>query len=143
MADLVLDLGGQGELPAQGRGAHDPVALGEDAHQLAVGVHLDEAQDARPVLVGHPVAGLDLAPGDDVLLERAVALVVIAILVERQPAALALGQDGVERQGIGHRGTTGLSARRLRSTNSALIARADSGPPGRYQVAIPLRAVSR
>ena len=59
--DLVLDLGRQGELAAQRRSAHQPLALGQDAHQLAVGVHLDEAQDRRPVLVGHPVGRLDLA----------------------------------------------------------------------------------
>ena len=61
MADLVLDLGGQGELPAERRRAHEPLALGEDAHELAVGVHLDEPEDLGPVVVGHPVAGLDLA----------------------------------------------------------------------------------
>ena len=62
MADLVLDLAGQGQLPAQGRRAHDPVALGEHAHELRVGVHLDELEHRRAVLVGHPVVGLDLAP---------------------------------------------------------------------------------
>ena len=69
MTDLVLDLGREGQLPAQRRRAHDPFALGQDAHELAVGVHLDEAQDARPVLVGHPVVRLDLATADDVGLE--------------------------------------------------------------------------
>ena len=74
--DLVLDLRGQGQLPAQGRRPHQPLALGQDAHQLAVGVHLDEAQDGRPVLVGHPVGRLDLAAGRDVRLEQRVPLVV-------------------------------------------------------------------
>ena len=35
--------------------------LWEDAHQLGVAVHLDELDELRPVLVGQPVAGLDLA----------------------------------------------------------------------------------
>ena len=44
VADLVLHLAGQGQLPAQGGRAKDPLALGQDAHQLAVGVHLDELE---------------------------------------------------------------------------------------------------
>jgi hypothetical protein len=61
MADLVLDLRGQGELALQGRRAQDPLSLGEDAHQLRVAVHLDELDQLRPVVVRHPVVGLDLA----------------------------------------------------------------------------------
>ena len=37
------------------------LALGQDAHELRVAVHLDELDQLRPVVVGHPVAGLDLA----------------------------------------------------------------------------------
>ena len=70
MADLVLDLARQGELSTQRRRPHDPVALGQDAHQLRVGVHLDELQDRGAVLVGHPVVRLDLAAGADVGEER-------------------------------------------------------------------------
>ena len=69
VADLVLHLRGQGELPLQRRRAEDPLALGEDSHQLRVPVHLDELDELRPVVVGHPVAGLDLAAGLDVLEE--------------------------------------------------------------------------
>ena len=70
MADLVLDLAREGELSAQRRRPHDPVALGQDAHQLRVRVHLDELQNRGPVFVGHPVVGLDLAAGADVGEER-------------------------------------------------------------------------
>jgi hypothetical protein len=61
VADLVLDLRRQGELPLQCRCPQDPVALGQDAHQLRVGVHLDELDEAAAVLVRHPVGHLDLA----------------------------------------------------------------------------------
>ena len=105
MADLVLDLGRQGQLAAQRRRAEEPLALRQDAHQLRVGMHLDEAQDAGPVLVGHPVAGLDLAAGRDVRLERRVSLVVReGLVVVRQAQALRGREDRVERQRVGHRG---------------------------------------
>ena len=68
--DLVLDLGGHGELAVQARGPQDPVAFGKRAHDLGVGVHLDELNEPLPVLVRHPVAGLDLVPFPDPLLER-------------------------------------------------------------------------
>ena len=67
VADLVLHLRRQRELALQRRRAEDPLALGEDAHQLGVAVHLDELDELRPVVVGHPVGGLDLAAGLDVL----------------------------------------------------------------------------
>ena len=70
MPDLVLDLARQGELSTQRRRAHDPVALGQHAHQLGVRVHLDELQDGGAVLVGHPVVRLDLSAGADVGVER-------------------------------------------------------------------------
>jgi hypothetical protein len=59
--DLVLDLCRQRELPLQGGRAQDPFALGEDAHQLRVAVHLDELDELGAVVVGHPIVCLDLA----------------------------------------------------------------------------------
>ena len=59
MADLVLGLGQDGHFVAQPRGAWNPVAFGEAAHQLGVGVHLDEGEDGLPVGVGHVVVDLD------------------------------------------------------------------------------------
>src|SRR6266511_2467704 len=67
--DLVLHLRGQRELALQRRRAEDPLALGQDAHQLRVAVHLDELDELRAVVVRHPVARLDLAAGLDVLEE--------------------------------------------------------------------------
>ena len=55
VADLVLHLRGQRELALEGRRAQDPLALGQDAHQLRVAVHLDELDQLRAVVVGHPV----------------------------------------------------------------------------------------
>ena len=69
VADLVLHLGGQGELALERRRAEDPLALGQHAHQLRVPVHLDELDQLRPVLVRHRVAGLDLAAALHVLEE--------------------------------------------------------------------------
>ena len=69
MPDLVLDLRGERELALQRGGAEDPVALGENAHQLRVAVHLDELDEPRAVLVGHPVSGFDLSAGLDVVEE--------------------------------------------------------------------------
>jgi len=69
LADLVLDLAGQRQFAAQVRRPQDPVALRKDPHELAVGVHLDELQDGGPIVVRHPVIGLDLAPGRDVRIE--------------------------------------------------------------------------
>jgi hypothetical protein len=69
VADLVLDLRRERELPLQRRRAEDPVALRENAHELGVPVHLDELHELRAVLVGHPVARLDLAAGLDVVEE--------------------------------------------------------------------------
>ena len=106
VTDLVLDLGRQGELPAQRRRAQDPVALGEDAHQLGVGVHLDEPEHGAPVLVGHPVGRLDLAAGLDVGDERVGAGVVRQrVVVEREGAPLGGRQDGCERERVGHAGS--------------------------------------
>jgi hypothetical protein len=102
--DLVLDLRGQGQLPPKRGCPHQPLALGEDTHQLAVGVHLDEAQDGGPVLVGHPVGRLDLEPGRDMLLEQRVSLVVRQVLVERRAPALERAEDRFEGERVGHDG---------------------------------------
>ncbi len=67
--DLVLDLRRERELPLQRRRAEDPVALGQDAHELRVAVHLDELDEPCAVLVGHPVGRLDLPARLDVLEE--------------------------------------------------------------------------
>ena len=69
MTDLVLHLAGQRQLAAQGGSAKDPLAFGQDAHQLGVGVHLDELQDRGPIVVGHPVVRLDLAAARDMRVE--------------------------------------------------------------------------
>src|SRR5919204_274005 len=74
MADLVLDLGRQCELPLERRRAQDPLALRQDSHQLGVPVHLDELDQLRPVVVRHPVVRLDLASALDVLEELFVAV---------------------------------------------------------------------
>ena len=71
VADLVLHLRGERELALERRRAQDPVALGQDAHQLGVAVHRDELHEQRAVLVGHRVARLDDPSRLDVLEERA------------------------------------------------------------------------
>ena len=142
--DLVLDLGRQRELSAQGRRAHQPFAFGEHAHQLAVGVHLDESEDGRPVLVRHPVGRLDLAAGGDVRLEQGEPLVVRQVVVERGAAALERPEDRLERERIGHDGPLGAwTARSARSANASAMARAESRPSGLYQPTRPLSAVRR
>ncbi len=69
VTDLVLDLGGEGHLPLEARREGEAFALGKGSHDLGVRVHLDELQDTAPVVVGHPVLGLDLAALLDVLVE--------------------------------------------------------------------------
>ncbi len=69
VADLVLDLGREGQLALEGRGPQDPLPLGQHAHQLGVGVHLDEPADGPAVLLGHPVGRLHLATRGDVPVE--------------------------------------------------------------------------
>ena len=69
VAGLVLHLCRERQLALQGGRAQDPLALGEDSHQLGVPVHLDELDQQPAVLVRHPVGGLDLASGLHVLEE--------------------------------------------------------------------------
>src|SRR5918995_6317141 len=61
MSHLVLDLGRQGHLPLEGRRLWQALSFGERAHDLGVGVHLDELEHPHPVVVGHPGLGLDLS----------------------------------------------------------------------------------
>ena len=102
VAALVLDLGGQRQLPLERRRAHDPLALGQHAHQLAVGVHLDEAQHARSGTrrassrAPRPSRRPGRAP-------RTASALVVGDLVDRGgAAAFRLRQDGVERERVGH-----------------------------------------
>ena len=64
--DLVLHLRRQRELALERRRTEDPLALGQDAHELGIAVHLDELHELRPVVVRHPVGRLHLAAGLDV-----------------------------------------------------------------------------
>jgi len=63
-------------------------------------MHLDEAENALAVFVGHPVGRLDLATGEDVLLEVAEPLVVGQVrLVERKPRSILGARTGRGRAG--------------------------------------------
>ena len=62
MADLVLGFGQHSHLVPEAGGLWNPVPLGQAAHQLAVGVHLDEGEDGLPVGVGHVVVDLHNSP---------------------------------------------------------------------------------
>ena len=64
---LVLHLRRQRELALERRGTEDPLALGQDAHELGVAVHLDELDQLPPVVIRHPVGRLDLPARLDVL----------------------------------------------------------------------------
>src|SRR5947209_8773018 len=68
--DLVLHLRRQRELALERRRAEDPLALGEDAHELGVRVHLDELDEKPAVLVRQPVGRLYLSARLDVLKKR-------------------------------------------------------------------------
>jgi len=59
MAALVLDLGQQDGLALERGRAGDPVALGQHANDLGVGVLADLAHQGLAVVLGHPVLGLD------------------------------------------------------------------------------------
>ena len=98
--DLVLDLRGEGELSLERGRAQDPVALGEDAHQLGVRVHLDELRQTSAVLVRHPVPRLDEAAALDV--------------GEELLGALVHGSDATEDGSIARMGTRAGRARRRR-----------------------------
>ena len=71
MARLVLHLGEQDRLALQRRRAGDPVALGQLADDLGMGVLADLADQRLAVALGHPLLGLDLLAAVDALLEGA------------------------------------------------------------------------
>ncbi len=143
MPDLVLDLGGQGQLAAERRGTHQPLSLREHAHQLGVGVHLDEPQHSQPVLVRHPVGGFDLQAGRDVGFEQRVPLVVRQVLlVEARPAPFQRPEDRLEGARIRHPAPSSIeTARSDRSAYALAIARGERRPSGRYHATIPFSAV--
>ncbi len=66
---LVLHLGHEDRLAAEGGRAGDPVALGLHPDDLGVGVLGNLADERRAVTLGHPVARLDPLIGVDQPLE--------------------------------------------------------------------------
>ncbi len=74
VAGLVLHLGQEDHLAFQRGGAGDPVALGQLADDLGMGVLADLADQGLAVALGHPVAGFDLDVGIDAVLEGAFLL---------------------------------------------------------------------
>ena len=70
VAGLVLHLGDEGHLPPQRGRAGDPVALGQHADDLGVGVLRHHAHELVAVLLRHPVLGLDRLAGVDAGVER-------------------------------------------------------------------------
>src|SRR5918999_2325742 len=111
VARLVLDLGREGELPAERRGPGDPLPFGQAAHHLRVGVHLDELEERLAILVGHPVPRLDLLAGVDAGFELGPALFVAHDVSSLAPRPA-----------------------RRRSVNRSATSPGDSGPSGRYHV---------
>ena len=71
VAGLVLHLGEEDGLALQRGRAGDPVALGELADDLGMGVLADLADQRLAVALGHPLLGLDLLVAVDALLEGA------------------------------------------------------------------------
>jgi len=61
MAAFVLHFGNQNGFAFQAGGAADPVALGQHADDFAVGVLADLSYQRFAVVLGHPIARLDLA----------------------------------------------------------------------------------
>src|SRR5205823_2600223 len=61
----------------EGRRAEDPLTLREHAHQLGVGVHLDELEHRGAVVVRHPVVRLDLAAAHHVRVESVGTLLIV------------------------------------------------------------------
>ena len=71
VARLVLHLGQQDRLAFQGGRAGDPVALGQLADNLGMGVLADLADQCAAIVIGHPVLGLDLFIGVHTILKGA------------------------------------------------------------------------
>src|SRR5579864_57723 len=65
VTDLVLDLRGERHLAGERRRARNPLPLGQRAHDLGVGVHLDQAKRLEAILLGHPLARFNLVAGCD------------------------------------------------------------------------------
>src|SRR5690606_10124305 len=129
MPRLVLDLRGHGELALERRRAQDPVALRQRAHDLGVGVHLDEADQPLAVLVGHPVARLDLATR----LNRSLEFLDPLLFGHAAPPACSVLLPSPTRgEGPGVRGTSAPNA----PSTIAAYWRANSsggiGPAGSY-----------
>ena len=74
---LVLHLGKQDGLALEARCAGDPVALGQHADDLGVGMLADLADQGLAILLGHPVLGLDEAAGIDPGVELGLVLRVL------------------------------------------------------------------
>jgi len=74
MAALVLHLGQQDRLALQRRRAGDPVAFGQHADDLGMGVLADLAQQRLAVVVRHPVLGFDEVAGVDAIVEALLQL---------------------------------------------------------------------
>ncbi len=71
VAGFVLHLGHQDRLALERRGARDPVAFRQHAHDLGMRVLRNLPDERLAVGLGHPVLGLDAHVGVDALLERA------------------------------------------------------------------------
>ena len=74
MPALVLDLGEERRLAAQRRRPGDPVALGQHADDLGMGVLRDLPHEEAAISLRHPVVRLDLLLGVDAGLEARLAL---------------------------------------------------------------------
>ena len=74
MAGLVLHLGQQNRLTFQGRRAADPVALGQHADDLGMGMLADLAHQSLAVMLGHPVLGFDEVAGINAGFKRRLGL---------------------------------------------------------------------
>src|ERR671919_340701 len=116
---LILHLRGQGQLPLQRGRPRNPLALGEATHHLGIRVHLDELQQRGPILIGHPLAGLDLLAAIDPSLELGHPLLV----AHRRPSFV-------------------LSPASRRSVNRSATSSGESGPSGRYHVYVQFAAES-
>jgi len=57
--DLILDLGNEGEFALERRCIRDPFPFRQCPADLAVGVHVDQADELLAILGRHPVGRLD------------------------------------------------------------------------------------
>ena len=88
MATLVLHFGNQNGFAFQARCAADPVALGQHSHNFAVRVLADLAHQGFAVVLGHPIARLDLALAVDGFFK-------VGLLV-----CVSRGDSGIVQRGI-------------------------------------------